>query len=280
MDVITAHRLRMLKVEPAQLKGLTARERADTVYRTFLAQVPYENLSNNRAVDHAPDEPDTWPRATDRLLRENAAEGLGGTSFSLAYALRDLMRGVAVNAHCTLGYNLVTEQPHAALLVYIEGTPWLYDPAMLLAGPIPVRPGGCLEDPLGSCLLLPRCGATLTLSVRVIEPLRRKSPQEDVWGSQLDADGNRAVYSIIPVPAPPQSFRQAWLASFYRGRVMPLRFARRVGDTIWRYGERPASVETLSPGGRSIERLSGEPVDRLAEIFGIEAGCLSAWFAR
>lgn len=270
----------MLNVEPGALRGMDDRERADAVYRSFIARMPYENLSNNRAVDQAPDDPDTWPRATDRLLRENAAQGLGGTSFSLSYALRDLMRGVSINAHCTLGYNLVTEQPHAALLVYVDGTPWLYDPAMLLCGPVPVRPGGRLDDPLGACSLLPRCGATLTLSLRVIEPLRRHSPQDDVWGSQVDADGNRAVYSIIPVPAPPQSFRHSWLASFYRGRVMPLRFARRVGDVIYRYGERPGSVETLCTDGRSIERVDAHPVERLEEIFGIDAGCLHAWFRR
>lgn len=280
LDVITAHRLRMLNVAPDAMKGLDARARADAIYRAFIARVPYENLSNNRAVDQAPDEPDTWPRATDRLLRENAAQGLGGTSFSLAYALRDLMRGASVNAHCTLGYNLVAEQPHAALLVYIEGRPLLYDPAMLLCGPIEVRPGGALEDPLGECLLLPRCGATLTLSLRVIEPLRRNTPQDEVWGSHVDADGYRAVYSIIPVPAPPQNFRHAWLASFYRGRVMPLRFARRDQDVIYRYGERPRSVERLDLTGRSIERLDSHPVERLQEIFGIDAACLHTWFAR
>ena len=114
----------------------------------------------------------------------------------------------------------------------------------------------------------------------MIAPLVRNTPQDEIWGSHVDADGNRAVYSIIPVPAPPQSFRHAWLASFYRGRVMPLRFARRVGNVIYRYGERPGSVETLSAEGRSIERLEKRPVDRLEEIFGIDAGCLHTWFNR
>lgn len=270
----------MLDLTSDDVRGKTHRERADIVYRRFLERIPYENLSNNRAVDHAPDDPDTWPRATDLLLRENAAQGLGGTSFSLAYALCDLLRGVSVNAHCTLGYNLVTEQPHAALLVYIDGAPWLYDPALLLAGAVPVRPGGTLEDPLGVCSLLPRCGATLTLSIRVIAPLRRPDVVDETWGSHTDAQGNRAVYSIIPVPAPPQSFRHAWMASFYRGRVMPLRCARRVGDVIYRYGERPNSLETLCATGRILESMPRRPVERLQQIFGIEADCLESWFSR
>ena len=106
MDVITVHRLKMLSLGPEVVNEQPPAERAQAIYRSFLARVPYENLSNNRAVRENPDDPENWPRATDRLLRENAALGLGGTSFSLAYTLRDIMRGAGLTAHCTLGYNL------------------------------------------------------------------------------------------------------------------------------------------------------------------------------
>src|SRR5262245_60625181 len=158
----------MLSLGDSDLSALSPLERCQRTYEAFLPASPYENHSNHSAVQSAPDEPDAWPRTTDRLLRENAEHGLGGTSFSLAYALRDLLRGVGANAHCTLGHNLVTEEAHAAVVVYDDEGPWLYDAALLMAGPVPVRPGGVLEDPLGTVVLAPRCGPTLTATLKLV----------------------------------------------------------------------------------------------------------------
>jgi hypothetical protein len=253
-------------------------ERAQAVYRRFLDRVPYENLSNNRAVQSSPADPERWPRATDRLLRENKRYGFGGTSFSLGYALRDLMRGVGLQAHCTLGYNLVTEQAHAAVVLYVDEGPLLFDPALLMSGAIPVRPGGTLEDPLGRFRLLPRCGPTLTVTLEA--RCSARSPGSTGWPTGAAEGDSRPVYSIIPIPAPPQAYRQAWQASFYRGRALPLRIARRSGDEIHRYGERPASLEVLRVGGREILPVGKDPSETLHRVFGLDETCLREWFSR
>lgn len=278
LDVITAHRLRMLDLDPESLADLAPLDRTRRIYKAFIDHVPYENLSDNRVIRENPDDPDNWPRATDRLLRENMAYGLGGTSFSLSYALRDLMRGAGTNAHCTLGYNLVTEQAHAAVLVYVDEGPHLYDPAMLMSGPVPVRPGGTLEDPLGVICLEPRCGPTLTLTLKMRCRARRPATEDPLWGAPVGADGHRPIYSVIPIPAPPQNFRQAWMASFYRGRTMPLRLARRVQDVIYRYGERPGSIEVLREDRREEIEPGGDCAEMLHEVFGIDTECLKLWF--
>ncbi len=280
MDVITEHRLKQLELDPVDVAEVSPSERAQLIYRAFLERIPYENLSNNRAVAEHPEDPESWPRATDRLLRENAAHGLGGTGFSLAYALRDLFRGAGLTADCALGHNLVTEQAHAAVVLYVQEGPLLYDPALLMCGPIPVRPGGELEDPIGNLRLDPRCGPTLTLMLRMHCGHRPIAPGEEIWRAPPDARGDRAIYSIIPMPAPPHSFRQAWLASFYRGRAMPLRFARRVGDRILRYGERPGSIEVLSAERREEIAVAPDAAHQLSDLFGIDESCLRAWFER
>jgi hypothetical protein len=280
LDVITEHRLRSLDLEPDGLGEMAPAARAQAIYAAFVARVPYENLSNNRSVREHPGDADQWPRATDRLLRENASFGFGGTSFSLSYALRDLLRGAGTAAHCTLGYNLVTEQAHAAVLVYVDEGPLLYDPALLMAGPVPVRPGGVLEDPLGRIRLEPRCGPTLTVTMKMHCGDDERGPTETLFAVPLGALQDRPIYSIIPVPAAPQNFRQAWIASFDRGRALPLRFARRVGDAIYRYGERPGSIEVLRPDCREEIELDGNPAPRLHDLFGIDAACIAEWFGR
>ena len=277
MDVITVHRLKILGIECEVIERLDPVVRAQAIYDAFLAHLPYENLSDNREVQERPDEPDSWPRATDRVLRDNQTYGFGGTSFSLSYALRDLLRGAGLTAHCTLGYNLVTERAHAAVLLYTDDGPRLFDPALLMSGPVPVRPGGVLEDPLGCVRLEPRCGPTLTVTLRMHCGERPLEPGD---GALETPRGDRAIYSIIPVPAPPQSFRTAWLASFYRGRTMPLRFARRVGNRIFRYGERPGSIEIIAADRREEIPVEAKPAHHLTSVFGVDEGCLAEWFTR
>lgn len=262
VDALTRHRLKLLALEAGDLARLGGRERLGVAYRRFLAAAPYENLSSQLAVQRAPGDPSAWPRGTDVVLRELVRHGLGGTSFSLAYALCDLLRGLGAHAHCALGHNLVTEEGHAVVLAYDEAGPWLYDPSLLLPEPVPCRPGAVVHDALGRVALEARCGSTLTLRLQALgEPAR-------------------AVYSLLPVPAPPDSFRQAWVASFHRGRASALRIARREGDEIRRYGERPATLEVLRPDGRVEVPTGPAPVDLLQRAFGIDPDLLRAWFAR
>ena len=261
-DAITRHRLDMFGIPVAGLRRQGLLDRIESLHRRFLERVPFENLSNNRSCLEVPEEPAAWPRATDRFLRDNVQRGFGGTSFTLAYALRDLLCGLGVHAHCTMGRNLVTEEMHAAVVAYVDDDVLLYDPALLCCGPIPVRPGGRLEDPLGTLWFEAHHGASLTLFLCAAGSTR-----------------NRPLYSIVPVPSPPHRFRQAWIASFCRGRCAPLRFAKRVGDEIYRYSERPQRLEVLTAHGKQHRRLDPAPVDALHHHFGIDRGCLSAWFA-
>lgn len=261
IDAISRHRLGQLGFAPRELTPLDPAARRDAIYARFIARIPYETLSNHRSCCERPDDPSAWPRATDRLLRDNGTCGLGGTSFTLAYALRDLLRGVGANAHCTLGRNLVTEQMHAAVVVYAEDGPWLYDPALLAVGPLAVRPGGMLEDPLGTLRFEPDRGPTLTVT--------------------MTAPGTgkpRPLYAIIPLPTPPHRYRQAWVASFCKGRRTPLVLARRFGNEIRRYSEGVQRLEVLTSTGRVYRRLVPRPVDELHDLFGIDTGCLRTWF--
>lgn len=262
MDVLTRYRIGLLGIPMGPLEDAGPRERLDAVYDGFLDRIPYENLSNNATCLRQPGCPEAWPRTTDRFLREHSEHGLGGTSFSLAYALRDLFHGVGVNAHCALGHNLVTEESHACVIAFLDGGPLLYDPALFVRGPVEVRPGGSIEDPLGHVCLKPRRGATLTLCIRMV-----------------DDEAERDVYSIIPVPAAPQRYRQAWTASFYKGRLQPLKLARRLGDEIRRYAEVPNTLEILTCKGREQRKLPPEPVEELHELFGIDTTCLQSWFS-
>ena len=207
-------------------------------------------------------DPEGWPRATDRFLREHRTEGLGGTSFTLAYSLRDLLLGLGLNAHLVLGRNLVTEEMHAAVLLWTDDDgALLYDPSLLAAGSLPACAGARYEDPLGTVRLAPQNGPMMTVLV-------------DLPGTAH----SRAVYSIRPEPVPPHRFRQAWLASFGMGREAPIRIARRSGDVIHRWSERPGRLEIFTARGREQHSMPGAPTGELSRLFGIAESSLRSWF--
>jgi hypothetical protein len=251
----------MLGLEPGALERQGLPERLARVYRAFVTGLPFENLSEQRACRAAPSEPEAWPRATDRLLRDHHECGLGGTSFSLAYALRDVLHGVGANAHLALGRNLVTEEAHALALVFLDEETLLYDPAMLVSGPIPARAGAALRDPLGVVCLESARGRTLLLSMHM-----------------PGLACPRPAYTVDPVPAPPHRYRQAWIASLDRGRPRPLRLARRSDDVIRRWSEGSRRLETLTPEGTQARTVPCEALEELQQLFGIHARCLREWW--
>ena len=261
MDALTRHRLTHLDLAPEAIEILSVAERVRAIYQAFIQRIPYENFSNLARRRGHPSDPDAWPRGTDRLLRDAHESGLGGTCFSMAYALADLLRGAGANAHTTLGHHLKKEEPHAAVLVYHDDGPVLYDPSYFIPNGVPVRPGGGVEDPLFTHALEARRGPMLTMVQS--GPGRAPSP----------------LYSLIPVPASPEIFRSAWIATSFPRPGRPARLSKRVGDEIRWFGEERGCVEILSSKGTRVVELGADLPDALCRTFGVRADVLRAHFA-
>ena len=249
-------------LDPGAVDRLTVAARVRAVYAAFLARIPYETLTNlTRGREH-PAQPEAWIRATDRLLREASTEGAGGTCFSMAYALSDLFRGVGANAHTALGHHLRKEEPHAAAIVYQDDGPFLFDASYFVPAGIPVRPGGQVRDALFLHTLEPRRGPMLTLVQQ-----GRESPA-------------KPLYSMIPVPAPPDAFRRAWIETCRRRLREPtVKMARRVGNEVRWYGEEAGRIEVLDPAGRRVESPGADLPSDLHERFGLSEALLRAHFS-
>jgi len=261
LDALTRHRLGLLDLEPEAIEKLSVPARTRTIYEAFLRKIPYENFSNLARRRNHPAHPDQWPRGTDRLLRDAHENGLGGTCFSMAYALADLLRGAGANAHTTLGHHLKKEEPHAAVLVYEDDGPVLYDPSYFIPRPVPVRPGGAVEDPLFTHTLEARRGPMLTM----VQTGPGRPPS--------------ALYSLIPVPASPDIFRSTWIATSFARPGRPGRIAKRVGDEIRWFGEEKGHLEVLTPWGTKIVDLGHDVPGELCRTFGVCADVLRAHFS-
>jgi hypothetical protein len=265
VDALTRHRLAFLGLVPSEVEALPLAERLEAVLRAFLARIPYETLSKHERYRMHPAEPERWMRTTDRLLRDAASDGLGGTCFSMAYALADLFRGCGANAHTALGHHILKEEPHAAVVAYLQDGPRLYDASFFVPAGVPVRPDASVSDALFTFVLEARAknGCLLTLV-----------QHETAAGGE-----SRPLFSMIPMPAPPDAFRRAWLETFPRDRDKPLALARRVGDELRWYGEDREHVEVISPAGRRRSDVGTDPPVSLSALFGVKVERLRAHFA-
>jgi hypothetical protein len=261
LDALARHRLNLLGLDPDAVEALPLPERVRVVHRAFVERLPIETLTRVARRRERPAEPETWLRTTDRCLREAAREGTGGTSFAVSYALADCLRGVGANAHTTLAHHLEHEEPHAATLVYLEDGPLLLDLALFALGGVPVRPGGVFEDALCGHALEARRGPMLTLF-------------------RMERDGKaRALYSWIPMPAPPDAFRRAWLSVALDHREPTIEISRRVGDEVLRYDERKGTLEVECRDGCRSEPLDADLAECLHAKFGVSEPLLRAHFA-
>ena len=261
MDALARHRLSLLGLDPDAVEALPLPERVRAVYGGFLARIPLETLTRVARRRERPAEPDAWLRTTDRCLREAKRDGTGGTCFAVAYALADCLRGIGANAHTTLAHHLEREEPHAATLVYLDDGPLLLDVALFSTSGIPVRPGGESKDALHAYALEARRGPMLTLYRR-------------------GRDGkSQPLYSWIPMPAPPDAFRRAWLTVCLDHKEPTVEIARRVGDEVFRYDERKGTFEVDAPDGSRAEALPSDLAEFLHTRFGVSESLLRAHFA-
>jgi hypothetical protein len=262
VDALARHRLALLGLDPGGLDLLPTAERVRAVYSRFLERIPFETLSKVDRWRAHPAEPEAWPRTTDRLLRDAASDGLGGTCFSTAYALADLLRGVGANAHPTLGQDVRRHAPHAAVIVFQDDGPLLFEPTFFVPEGLAVRPGGAVEDALYVHALEPRCGPMLSLVRTAV-------------------DGTRTtLYSLIPMPAPMDAYWRSWLDTFRGQRSQTPRLARRCGDQVRRYDGEKRDVVTVEDrdGSRQVDVKDDLPA-ALHELFGVAETWLRAHFA-
>jgi hypothetical protein len=263
VDALARHRLTLLGLDPEAVAAQGVPERVRTVYARFLERVPFETLSKVDRWRAHPAEPEAWPRTTDRLLRDCATDGLGGTCFSTAYALADVLRGVGANAHTALGQDVRAQTPHAAVVVYHDDGPVLLEPTFFVPEGLPVRPGGAVEDPLFTHVLEPRCGPMLTL-VRV------------------GSDGSHTpLYSMIPMPAPTDAYWRSWLETFRGARSQAPRLARRFGDELRRYDRDARDCVSIEcrEGKKKVDAKPSDLPELLHHLFGISLTWLRAHFS-
>ena len=162
------------------------------------SRIPYENITKIVRRAEA-GESIQARRGPEEVVSDHIRWGAGGTCFSLTSALCSLLRGMGFEAEYLLSDRGYGQNTHCALLVMVEGEPYLADPGFLIAEPVPLAPAlaGPMEiDTGGERLVLVPGETGISLFT-------------DRGGKKV----HRLTYRTTPVDA--DEFYKAWDASFH-----------------------------------------------------------------
>ena len=159
------------------------------------SRIPYENITKIIRRAEAGDSIQAR-RSPDEVIADHIRWGTGGTCFSLTSTLCRLTLRMGLEAEYLLADRGYGQNTHSALLVHIDGEPYLADPGFLITEPVPLALAGAREITSG--------GEKLTLI-----------PDGDKISLFTERGGksvHRLTYKTAPVDA--GEFGKAWDASF------------------------------------------------------------------
>lgn len=220
------------------------------IARAF-ATLPYENLS--KIIRFAETGNATMAKELPAdIVIGHLRWGTGGTCFSLTATLLHLVRSLGFDAQPILADRPYGPDTHCALLVMIEGQPFLLDPGYLLVQPVPIGAGQetIVNTSFNSVSLIPKSGGNqLTLATR----------ETTGWKERL-------TFKTSPVDS--GEFLKAWDASFSWDMMHYPVLTRVVDDhQIYQRGSFEQTRSGLDVARREIPQ--DQLVEEITKQFGI-----------
>ncbi|HEX9305242.1 MAG TPA: arylamine N-acetyltransferase [Thermoanaerobaculia bacterium] len=229
----------------------------ETLFRRFLARVPFETASKIlRNADVA--DPAAGPRTPDVFWRDFLERGTGGTCYARVAAFDALARELDFATRKALG-RVEKDFDHAALLISIGAKEWIAD----VGFPLPA--------------LVPACGGEVETEVLGLSAAESERGTLVRFSSGIP-DGPRHL-EVFRDPVSEEEFFDHWRrtfrpdSKFLRNVSLQRRHAARVAT--FSRGE----VRVDDRHTRTRIPISDDRPGKLAELFGIEEGVLRRAFS-
>jgi len=215
------------------------------------AAFPYENISKIIQLSQTWDS-GTQIRLPDQVIEDHIRKNLGGTCFSLTFALQTILLqngfiGYPVMAHMRAGRNI-----HCALIIGLDGLKYLVDPGYLLNEPMQLE------------------AATRRVYHREFGGVElRYTPASDSF--DLFTFENQEIkwrYQFQDRPCPPDEFLQYWTASFTMPTMHGICLTRITPKGII-YIHKEFMRQTTEQGKKNF-KLKTNYHETVHELFGID----------
>lgn len=224
----------------------------DALVAAYARRVPWESASRIARRARTPLTADCprWPAefwATARAL------GTGGTCFESNGAFFALLRAIGFQGYLTVNDMGETVSCHTAIVLTLDGAPWLVDVGLPLYQPVPLAPHAVSERP----------GPLMSYRTRPDGPGRY---QVERWPHP-----KANAFTLLDAPVADDAYRAATAADYDPGGFFldQVIVTRLVDGRISRFGSRdtPAHIQTFEAGQRLDTPLDGDVAAAVAAHF-------------
>lgn len=226
----------------------------DKLITRYTYCVPWESASRVARRAHTPDTADC-PRWPDVFWLFALQFGTGGTCFESNYAFFSLLRSLSYDGYLTINNMGSTVGCHTAIVLQLDGQPWLVDVGLPLFNAIPLNP----EMPTQ------RHNPLLNYTIRPLDDHRYQVEREP--------HPNPICFTLIDQPVADADYRAATTNDYgENGLFLDTVIINKVIDGhIWRFNDReqPYHIEQFDNGTRIDIPLTADLAGDLSRYFGI-----------
>lgn len=218
----------------------------------MVAQLPFENLSKIVAWNRSGGHPEQALRLPDVVLAEYRGYGTGGTCFALVCLFQHLLERAGIRADSVLCDRYGGPDSHAAALVTVGTTRWIFDPGFHVVQPLPSEGELACRLPDN-----PNASRIRRLDARRYECFTGHKGQ---W---------RLRFVLKNHPVSHEEFRRAWAASF-RVDMMGYPVLNRFEHGRMTYLQKAMLVRRDLETGGTENIPVGNLADTIGEVYGID----------
>jgi hypothetical protein len=224
--------------------------------RRYAQTVPWESASRIVKRRHSAT-PEAAVRWTEEFWESAIQHGTGGTCFESNRAFFALLTALGYNGHLTINNMQETIGCHTAIVVTLDGNPWLVDAGYPIYGALPLDPARQTErtTPYRSYRVEPRGNGEYEIS---------HSPHPRPY-----------MFNLIDRPVDDETYRAAAINDYgpqglFLDRVILLKV---VDGAVWRFDSnmQPAMVEEFRDGARREHPIEEAVPDALSRRIGVAA---------
>ena len=215
--------------------------------------IPYENLTKIiKFARQGGRDPREILRHPLEVFEDHERYGLGGTCFSLTYALKSLLDPLGIPTFYITADMKTGKNVHCALIAELSGAQYLVDPGYLFSEPLPLLNGGRKKG---------------TSQKFVFAALEQREGRWNLLTFHPSA-GMRWRYAFDDIPVSENEFFQYWRASFFAKSMNHLCISRVSEDRQAFFAGDFMRVTT--PVSKTNINVKKEAHKKVREVFGIE----------
>jgi arylamine N-acetyltransferase len=236
----------------------------DALIAAYIRTVPWESafrIAKRARTENTADCP-RWPEA---FWQDAIERGGGGTCFESNYAFFRLLLALGYEGYLTVNNMETKVGCHTAMVLTIDGQPWLADVGLPLFSPIPLDANAPTQ----------RTNPLVSYHVR--------PDGESRYQIERNPHPSPYAFTLIDRPIDDEDYRAATTGDYGPGGLFLNRVIvnKIINERIWRFNsaDAPLRLESFENGERTDHTITGDAAQVVGEHFGMDVETVRAALA-